>query len=129
MTLSKYLLILPLVAAAAMTSCVDAGYVGGPGYSSVGLSYGSYNSLPRNYVGNAYYSGGRYYSGGQYQSGAFSYQGQPYSNRYYHNGQYYYGGTHQHYGNQGRPQHTNTSYGPYSQTRGSMPPSPFSMLR
>lgn len=129
MTLSKHLLFLPLIAALTMTSCVDAGYPGGPGYSSVGLGYGTYNSLPRNYVGDAYYSGGRYYSGGLYQSGSYSYQGQPYSNRYYHNGQYYYGGSHQHYGNQGRPQHTTTSHSPYSRTRVSAAPSPFLFLR
>ena len=60
MNLSKHLLFLPLLAATAMTSCVDAGYPGGPAYSSVGVSYGTYNSLPRNYVGDAYYSGGRH---------------------------------------------------------------------
>lgn len=104
MKLSHSLFVLPLLLAATITSCVDTGYYGGtrPSYggASVGVSRGYYTTLPRNYVGSAYFYNGRYYDGGNYQTGAYSYQGRTYNNRYYQNGQYLYGGVHQHHGPQ-----------------------------
>ena len=95
---TRSLLLLPLLGALSITSCVvDPGYAGGGYGNSFPSGYNSYSTLPPNYSGSAYYLGGRYYSGGQYQTGRYSYQGKTYTNRYQHNGQYYYGGSHAHY--------------------------------
>ncbi len=102
MKLNQTLFVLPLLLAAAITSCVDTGHYGGPrqpyGGASLSAGRGYYTTLPSNYVGNAYYYNGRYYSGGNYQTGTYTYQGRTYNNRYYQNGQYLYGGVHQHHG-------------------------------
>ena len=83
------LLLLPVLL---LSSCVGTGNPFEVIFPSVGVSYRSYNTLPQNYAGDAYYYGGRYYSGGRYESGRYYYGGRPYTNRYYHNGRYYYGG-------------------------------------
>lgn len=126
MKLAHSLLLLSILAALSITSCVvDPGYAGG-GYSSRGPSYGpsyrsgynTYSTLPPNYSGSAYYSGGRYYSGGNYQTGRYSYQGRTYTNRYQHNGQYYYGGTHAHYPGDGHDHsQQRIEVSPYGSTR------------
>ena len=94
-------LLLPSLAAFTLTSCVVPAYDDPGGNGSAGVSYGTYEVLPNDYQGDAYYYGGRYYSGGRYESGRFYDQGQPYGSRYYHNGQYYYGGHHEHHGGGG----------------------------
>jgi len=114
MKLNQPLLVLPLLLAATITSCVDTGYYGGPrqsygGGASLSGGRGYYTTLPSNYVGNAYYYNGRYYSGGNYQTGNYTYQGRTYNNRYYQNGQYLYGGVHQHHGSPGSQMHQHSS--------------------
>jgi hypothetical protein len=103
---SKKAFFLPaILAAVAITSCVGPGYPGGYGSASVGYgnnpaTYGgfrTFNTLPGNYAGNAYFYNGRYYSGGRYETGRYQDQGRSYTNRYYHDGRYYYGGSHAHY--------------------------------
>ncbi|MCF8176773.1 MAG: hypothetical protein K9K30_16175 [Burkholderiaceae bacterium] len=89
-------LLLPLLAAAFLSSCVESGYPGD--YTVTASGYGTYNVLPTNYVGSAYYYNGRYYAGGRYQTGRYNYQGRSYDNRYYYNGQYFYGGRYQQHG-------------------------------
>jgi hypothetical protein len=89
-------LLMPVLAAALMSSCVESGY---PGSYRVTASHGVYTVLPGNFVGSTYYYNGRYYSGGRYQSGRFHYQGRAYDNRYVYNGQYLYGGRYQQHGN------------------------------
>lgn len=93
----KPLFFLPLLMAVTMTSCVVPMYPEGPRTASVGVSYRTYDTIPRGYVGDAYFYGGRYYSGGRYESGRFYDRGREYGDRYYYNGQYYYGGRHQHF--------------------------------
>ncbi len=85
----RTLLLLP---ALLLASCVGPGNPFEIIFPTVGVNYGTYNTLPENYNGNAYYYNGRYYSGGRYESGRYYYGGRPYNNRYYHNGRYYYGG-------------------------------------
>lgn len=55
--------------------------------------YLTYQTLPSNYSGDAYYYGSRYYAGGRYEPGRYIYRGRSYDHRYYHDGQYLYGGT------------------------------------
>jgi len=106
MKIKQSLFILPLILSVSITSCVDQpGFAGGlgprqsiGGGTMLGGGRGYYTTLPRNYVGDAYYYNGRYYSGGNYQTGNYNYQGRTYNNRYYQNGQYLYGGVHQHHG-------------------------------
>lgn len=96
MKIINSLVIIALVGAS-LTSCVVPEYTGGsvaPLTSS--LTFGTYETLPTNYVGDAYYYQSRYYYGGNYQNGNYIYQGRPYSSRYYYNGNYYYGGRHEH---------------------------------
>lgn len=88
-------LLLPALAAAFLSSCVESDY---PGDYRVTASHGVYTALPTNYVGNSYYYNGRYYAGGRYESGRYHYQGRAYDNRYIYNGQYFYGGRYQHHG-------------------------------
>jgi hypothetical protein len=127
MKLTPSRLLLPLLAIAAMTSCVVPGdYAGGPGISSVNVGYRQYSSLPVGYIGDAYYTGGRYYSGGRYENGTFYNQGRSYNNRYYHGGQYYYGGSHQHHGSTSPVRRT--SYSRNSRSSIS-PPTPFMFHR
>ena len=85
MTLSKTLLVVPCVAALALTSCVLPGSPFDVLFPQVGVY--------RTPVPDSYYYGGRYYSGGRYEDGRYYYRGRPYSNRYYHHGRYYYGGS------------------------------------
>jgi len=97
-------LLLSLVAVS-MSSCMvydsPGGYYGGPVVSPIGVSVGTYATLPIGYAGDAYYYGNRYYYGGNYERGRYYYSGRYYNDRYYHNGHYYYGGNHQHYGGGG----------------------------
>ena len=72
-----------------------------------GGGYMTYNTLPPNYAGTAYYYDNRYYAGGRYETGRYTNQGRAYTNRYYHNGQYLYGGAHQ--------QHAVRNANPYNQ--------------
>lgn len=89
------------LACASLTSCVVSDYPGGPVSPVVtSLSFGTYDTLPRAYVGDAYYYQNRYYYGGSYQRGRYYYQGRHYNDRYYHGGKYYYGGRQEHHGDQ-----------------------------
>ncbi len=114
MKIINYLCMLSL-AIASMSSCVDSsGRVISPAVSSV--SFGVYDQLPSNYVGDAYYYQNRYYYGGGYQRGNYFYQGRQYNDRYYHGGNYYYGGRHEHRGNPtpqrpGNQEHHSDSHG------------------
>jgi hypothetical protein len=124
--------LLPLLAAAFMTSCVVPGdYAGGPRYTSVTTGYRQYSRLPNGYVGDAYFYGGRYFSGGRYETGAFYDQGRSYNDRYYYNGRYYYGGKHQTHGSHPAPRHV--GYDRNLDTRVSTPrpysPNPYSPAR
>lgn len=89
-------LLLPLLASAFLSSCVDPGYPGN--YTVTASGYGAFTALPTNYVGSSYYYNGRYYAGGSYQPGRYHYQGRPYDNRYFYNGQYFYGGSYRQHG-------------------------------
>ena len=60
--------------------------------------YLTYQTLPTNYSGDAYYYGNRYYAGGRYEPGRYTYRGRSYDHRYFHNGQYLYGGTYRQHG-------------------------------
>ena len=102
-------LVVLVTACLALNSCVVGDYPGGT-YAS---GYGVYNTLPSNYVGDAYYHQNRYYYGGNYERGVFRSQGRQYTDRYYHGGQYYYGGRNEHHG--GPPSHSN---GPRNSGRG-----------
>ncbi len=91
---------IPLFAfvAISLSSCVVDPMYDGSGYAgNYSSGYNTYNTLPGNYVGGAYFPPGRY-TDGRYQTGSYAYQGRPYSNRYFYNGQYLYGGSHQHHG-------------------------------
>jgi hypothetical protein len=95
----KFINLLVIVASvgATLNSCVVSDYPGGPVTPlASSLTFGTYETLPTNYVGDAYYYQSRYYYGGNYQNGNYIYQGRPYSSRYYYNGNYYYGGRHEH---------------------------------
>ncbi len=54
--------------------------------------YVTYQTLPRDYTGDAYYYNNQYYAGGRYEQGTYAYRGRTYDQRYYHNGEYIYGG-------------------------------------
>lgn len=54
--------------------------------------YVTYQTLPADYSGDAYYYNNQYYAGGRYERGTYAYRGRTYNQRYYHNGQYIYGG-------------------------------------
>ena len=108
-------LLIPVLAALTLTSCVVPGPYSDPGVASVGVSYSSYESLPPNYVGDSYYYGGRYYSGGRLESGTFHDHGHAYTSRYHHDGQYYYGGRHEYHGGPGNGYHNGDHEGPRGQ--------------
>ena len=112
MKLVRNLFLLPCLASVLLTSCVVPGnpfQIIFP-FPAVGIGYGTYDTLPPNYVGNTYYYGNRYYYGGRYESGSYYYGGRPYSDRYFHNGRYYYGGRYQHIGNSVRQQNRGYYY-------------------
>ncbi len=100
----KILLLLPALATLSLTSCVVPGAYPDAGVSTVGVSYGSYATLPPGYAGDAYFYGGRYYSGGRYENGSYHDHGRAYTNRYYHDGRYYYGGRHESHDGHGHGQ-------------------------
>lgn len=63
-----------------------------PVRSSTSTRYVTYQTLPRDHTGDAYYYNDRYYAGGRFEPGNYTHQGRSYENRYFHNGQYLYGG-------------------------------------
>ena len=71
-----------------LTSC----YTYGPGYTSVGVGVGYYDTLPVGYNNPYYHYNNRYYYGGAWQHGRYYHGGRYYPGRYYHQGRYYYGG-------------------------------------
>jgi hypothetical protein len=97
------LLVLPLAATSFLASCVSDNYQSAGYNQPPQMGYTTYEALPRNYSGDAYYHNNRYYVGGRYEPGAYSYKGRTYDHRYIHNGQYLYGGEY-------RPQLTRASY-------------------
>ena len=99
-----YTLLTLSIAGLTMTSCVVPGYPDRQVHSSVGVSYGIFDTIPETYVGDTYFYGGRYYYGGRYETGRYSDQGHRYTNRYSHNGKYYYGGRQEHHESRGQSQ-------------------------
>lgn len=85
-------LVSPFAVSILLSSCIVPTYPVDGYHSSTQSSHGDYTTLPKNYVGNAYYNEGRYYSGGNFQTGKYNYRGRSYNNRYYYNGKYIYGG-------------------------------------
>ena len=86
------LLASPLAASSFLASCVSNDYRGASHQYSDGTGYVTYDTLPRDYSGDAYYYDNRYYAGGRYEPGRYSYGGRTYDHRYFHDGQYLYGG-------------------------------------
>jgi len=98
MKITKPYYILPVLAAALMTSCVLPPLPQislPPIFPFVGVGYG--NPYPNNNGGYVYYHQGRYYNGGRYEDGTYYYRGANYNGRYYRNGRYYYGGRHEYH--------------------------------
>ncbi len=84
------------LASAFLSSCLVSNYPEGTASSAV--TFGTYDTLPSTYVGDAYRYQNRYYYGGSYQRGSYNYRGRQYNDRYYHGGNYYYGGSHENHG-------------------------------
>lgn len=109
--LTKVTLITPLIASVLLNSCIVPSYSDDGLHRSDSSGYVVYSSLPKKYVGSAYFYNGRYYSGGHYQVGKFQDRGTYYDSRYYYSGRYYYGGKYQHHAvKDSRQNQTHTSY-------------------